>query len=71
MLPSARSAFLLLLLASLGTPAWADIYAYTDAHGVTHFSNVPTDSHFQLLLASPPAERRWRRRSWSNRRADS
>jgi soluble lytic murein transglycosylase-like protein len=31
----------------------ADIYAYTDATGVTHFSNVPENDHYQLVLASP------------------
>lgn len=31
----------------------ADIYAYTDAAGVTHFSNVPENDHYQLMLASP------------------
>jgi soluble lytic murein transglycosylase-like protein len=33
--------------------AWADVYSYTDANGVAHFSNVPADSRFQLLIASP------------------
>jgi soluble lytic murein transglycosylase-like protein len=35
--------------------ARADIYAFVDDQGVTHFSNVPTDEHYQLVLASPPA----------------
>jgi soluble lytic murein transglycosylase-like protein len=33
--------------------AWADVYSFTDANGVAHFSNVPSDSRFQLLVASP------------------
>lgn len=33
--------------------ARADIYAFTDAGGVTHFSNVPTDSRYRLMLATP------------------
>jgi soluble lytic murein transglycosylase-like protein len=33
--------------------ACADVYSYTDANGVAHFSNVPADSRFQLLIASP------------------
>jgi soluble lytic murein transglycosylase-like protein len=41
---------LLLLAAPL---AHADIYAYTDAAGVVHFTNVPTDPGYKLVLASP------------------
>ena len=33
--------------------AHADIYSFVDASGVTHFSNVPTDSRYRLLLAAP------------------
>jgi soluble lytic murein transglycosylase-like protein len=29
------------------------IFAYTDAQGVVHYSNVPADSRFQLVLAAP------------------
>jgi soluble lytic murein transglycosylase-like protein len=32
--------------------ARADVYAFTDASGVTHFSNVPSDARYQLLIAS-------------------
>lgn len=39
-----------------GHGAYADIYSYTDGQGVTHFSNVPTDSHFTLLLSAPPED---------------
>ena len=53
MLPVARSGILSLLLMAVCAPASADIYAYTDAEGVTHFSNVPTDSRYQLMLSSP------------------
>lgn len=31
-----------------------DIFAYTDASGVTHFSNVPADSRYRLVAAAPP-----------------
>jgi len=31
----------------------ADIYSFTDDSGVTHFSNVPTDARYRLLLATP------------------
>jgi soluble lytic murein transglycosylase-like protein len=33
--------------------ARADVYSFTDANGVAHFSNVPSDSRFQLLIGSP------------------
>jgi hypothetical protein len=36
--------------------ARADVYAFTDTAGVTHFSNVPNDARYQLLLRSPPDE---------------
>ncbi|HYL01205.1 MAG TPA: lytic transglycosylase domain-containing protein [Steroidobacteraceae bacterium] len=35
--------------------ARADIYSFVDEAGVTHFSNVPTDGRYRLLLAAPPA----------------
>jgi soluble lytic murein transglycosylase-like protein len=35
------------------TVALGDIYAFVDENGVTHFSNVPTDEHYQLILRSP------------------
>jgi soluble lytic murein transglycosylase-like protein len=28
------------------------VYSFTDSGGVTHFSNVPTDSRYQLLIAT-------------------
>jgi soluble lytic murein transglycosylase-like protein len=33
--------------------AHADIYAFVDANAVTHFSNVPIDSRYTLVLKSP------------------
>jgi soluble lytic murein transglycosylase-like protein len=33
--------------------ARADIFAFTDSNGVTHFSNVPSDGRFKLLIATP------------------
>ena len=42
----------LLLLASL--PAVADIYAYADPAGVVHYSNVPAETAYELVLESPP-----------------
>lgn len=42
-----------LLCALVAAPAFADIYAFTDAHRVTHFSNVPVDARYRLVLESP------------------
>jgi soluble lytic murein transglycosylase-like protein len=33
----------------------ADVFSYTDAQGVVHFSNVPADGRYRLLMASPAA----------------
>lgn len=41
------------LLASAGSVS-AGIYAFTDEHGTVHYSNVPTDPRYRLLIASPP-----------------
>jgi soluble lytic murein transglycosylase-like protein len=43
----------LILLAAGAAQARADIYSFVDSSGVTHFSNVPTDSRYHLLLAAP------------------
>src|SRR5215469_3057150 len=48
---------LVLLVAGTGGVAHADIYSFVDAAGVTHFTNVPVDGRYRLLLASPPEER--------------
>jgi soluble lytic murein transglycosylase-like protein len=42
-----------LLAAAAGGVAHADIYSFVDAAGVTHFSNVPVDRRYRLLLATP------------------
>jgi soluble lytic murein transglycosylase-like protein len=31
----------------------ADIYSFVDARGTTHYTNVPSDSRYQFLLATP------------------
>ena len=36
------------------TTAVADIYSFTDENGVTHYTNVPSDARFQVLLHSAP-----------------
>ena len=45
----------ILILAALAAPGFshADVYSFTEANGVTHFSNVPSDSRYQLLIATP------------------
>lgn len=48
--------YVIFVILSLATQAArADIYSFVDEAGVTHFSNVPTDGRFRLLLAAPPA----------------
>ena len=44
----------LCLLAVMLLPGFAraDIFAFTDSNGVTHFSNVPSDVRFKLLIAA-------------------
>ena len=41
------------MLALLAGPARADIYAFTDASGIMHFSDVPDDSRYALFLRTP------------------
>jgi soluble lytic murein transglycosylase-like protein len=47
------NAIFILAIAAVPAIARADVYSFTDAGGVAHFSNVPSDSRFQLLIASP------------------
>ena len=71
---SSQFGLALWLLASCCS-AGADIFAYTDENGSTHYSNVPTDPRFTLLLKSPadpaagaagiPGPERWRERAAS------
>jgi soluble lytic murein transglycosylase-like protein len=47
------------LAAAISVGAWlagaarADIYAFNDANGVIHYSNVPTDSRYSLVVREP------------------
>ena len=45
---------LLVLLVGLGwgwaSSSLADIYKYVDMDGVAHYTNVPTDSRFQVII---------------------
>ena len=50
----------LVAAAIVPAPAAADIYSYTDADGVVHFSNRPTDGRYKLYLktTSPRGRKR-------------
>jgi soluble lytic murein transglycosylase-like protein len=49
-----KLALLVMALGSLScVDCRADVYSYTDAQGVSHFSNVPSDSRYRLLIGSP------------------
>jgi len=41
----------LLLLAPLASPVFADIYRYVDEDGVIHFSNVPNHYRYRLYIS--------------------
>jgi soluble lytic murein transglycosylase-like protein len=47
--------------------ARADIYSFVDEAGVAHFSNVPNDTRYHLVLASPPDPAREPARSADHR----
>lgn len=47
-----------LALVLAGGPACADIYAFTDASGVTHFSNVPSDARYERVLGDADSPRK-------------
>ena len=56
--------------------ARADIYAYTDPAGITHFTNLPDDPRYRLIVRTPaepvatrPADAR-RAAAWLARSAD-
>ena len=44
---------LVVALGALASVSRADIYAYTDPAGTTHFSNVPDDARYQLIVREP------------------
>jgi soluble lytic murein transglycosylase-like protein len=44
---------LVLALGAVAPLCRADIYAYTDSAGTTHFSNVPDDARYKLIVRAP------------------
>lgn len=42
----------LLVMLVLSAPVAADIYTYTDASGIVHFSNVPDNKNYKIVVAS-------------------
>jgi soluble lytic murein transglycosylase-like protein len=49
----ARTPWLLVGMTLLVQAAYADVYSFIDASGVVHYTNVPVDPRYQVLLASP------------------
>jgi len=45
-----RTSALVIALVGLPELAGADIYAFTDDRGVTHYTNVPADPRYEMLL---------------------
>jgi len=67
---------LVLALGAVAPLCRADIYAYTDSSGTTHFSNVPDDARYRLIVRAPvetpagvPADAR-RAAAWLARSSD-
>ena len=57
---------LILVCVTAAGAARADIYAFTDPTGVTHYSNVPVDPRYVRLISEPPpaaASADWRTRA--------
>jgi soluble lytic murein transglycosylase-like protein len=52
-MPAWSNAIFILAVAAAPGFARADVYSFTDANGVSHFSNVPSDSRYRLLIATP------------------
>ena len=45
------------LLLGLAPSSKADIFAFVDAQGIVHYSNVPSDNRYVLILEGPRPER--------------
>lgn len=46
---------LVLAMFTFSAPAMADMYSYTDANGIMHFSNVPDNRKYRLILGTQRA----------------
>jgi soluble lytic murein transglycosylase-like protein len=44
------------VLVAAPRPGTSAIYAFTDSRGTVHYSNVPSDARYRLVIASPPGE---------------
>ena len=55
MITRALAAGLVVALGIFASIARADIYAYIDTVGTTHFSNVPDDPRYRLIVRTPEA----------------
>jgi len=55
-----RALPLLIPVASVaaGQAAGGSVFAFTDPQGIVHYSNVPTDTRFQLVLPASRSEKR-------------
>jgi soluble lytic murein transglycosylase-like protein len=51
-MPSLQLVLWALVLVVAPAIACADVYSYVDNNGVAHYSNVPSDTRYQLLIAS-------------------
>jgi soluble lytic murein transglycosylase-like protein len=65
------SSWLILLCVTGAGAARADIYAFTDAAGVAHYSNVPVDPRYARVIAEPasPAAEAQSSAEWRTRAA--
>ena len=46
------TARLFIVLCAAVSPAHADIFSFVDENGVAHFSNVPADARYEILIAA-------------------
>lgn len=47
-----RLLLVVLSMLAFSVPVKADIYTYTDANGVLHFSNVPDNKNYKIIVAT-------------------
>jgi soluble lytic murein transglycosylase-like protein len=61
--------FVLVVCAAAAGTARADIYSFTDATGVAHYSNVPADPRYVRIMAEPAAPQSAAGAPWQTRAA--